>query len=233
MQLSPNVEIWLRVLTIAVPAISAIVVAAFSYWLSRRMETHKTQLQATLQTKLYEFQTRYSWLHQQRAEAIVRLYELVARVHTDLLRWSAPGDRGLTKPAEEFFYDAVDHLTEMSDFFDQKRIFFDEKEIAELALKMIQNSKLLYSRHPDIESAKELIPEWADSMKEDADKMIRQYITPVMVQLRIELRKLLEAEAPNYQPDRMGSPDGGPDKKHLSEPILETDRPTIGPKTKG
>jgi site-specific recombinase XerD len=174
--------------------------------------------QNSCQTKLYEFQTRYSWLHQQRAEAIVKLYELVARVYTDLLRWSATGTSGLTKPAEEFFYDAVDHVTEMSDFFDQKRIFFDDREIAGSVLKMIHNSKLLYSKHPDIEHAKEFSGELADSMKEEADQMIRQYITPVMVQLRGVFQKLLEAETPSHHLDHTGSSDGGPDKKQLPKP---------------
>ena len=53
MQLPPNVEYWLRVMTVGVPAISAIVVAVVSYRLSRRMEPHKSQLQTALQTKLY------------------------------------------------------------------------------------------------------------------------------------------------------------------------------------
>jgi hypothetical protein len=230
MQLPPNVEFWLRVAAVVVPAISAIAVALITYLfgrsmanrqkelnkelslyqsglqqslnkdlenhkrdISRELENHRFQLQSDFQVRLHQFQTRFSWLHKERAEAIVKLYALVARVHTDLKRWTAPGDSGLTKPADEFIYDAVDHLTEMTDFFDQKRIFFDDKEIASPVMNMIYRTRTIYSQQPQ---------------KEIADQMIRQYITPLMVQLRGEFQKLLEAEEPTQAVERA---DGGLD----------------------
>src|SRR5215471_14468154 len=48
MQLPPNVDFWLRVAAIAVPAISAIVVAVVSYRLSRRMSNHQKDLNKEL-----------------------------------------------------------------------------------------------------------------------------------------------------------------------------------------
>src|SRR5262245_60481755 len=55
--------------------------------LSKKLETHRSQLQADFQTRFYEFQTRHSWLHQRRAETIEKLYALLARVETDLRIW--------------------------------------------------------------------------------------------------------------------------------------------------
>jgi hypothetical protein len=216
-------------MAIAVPAISAIAVALVTYMFGRRManrqkelskelalyqsglqqslnkdlenhkkeinrdlENHRFQLQSDFQVRLHQFQARFSWLHKERAEAIVKLYALVARVHTDLKRWSAPGTSGLTKPADEFLYDAVDHLTEMTDFFDQKRIFFDDEEIASRVMNMIYRTTTIYSQQPQ---------------KEIADQMIRQYITPLLVQLRGEFQKLLKAEEPRPTMER---PDGAP-----------------------
>jgi hypothetical protein len=170
--------------------------------ISKELESHKLQLQAAFQTKLYEFQTRYSWLHQKRAEAIVKLYELLARVHTDLQRWSAPGDHAITKPANEFFKDAQAHITEMTAFFDEKRILFHGEEIASRVIEMITKTTALYSSHPDIEYAKEFDRKTANFLKEHSYEMTRQYINPLMARLRGELLKLLEAETPSHNPSQ-------------------------------
>jgi hypothetical protein len=165
----------------------------------KELEIHKLQIQSSFQTRFYEFQTRYSWLHKERAEAIMKMYGLVAKVHYDLKIWSDPGERFLTKPVNEFYKDSQDHLVEMTQFFDQKRIFFDDKEIAEPILKLILRMSWIYGQHHDIESAKTLNPQLADSIKQEAAHTIDQLINPLVAQLRGIFRKLLEAETPSHQ----------------------------------
>jgi hypothetical protein len=54
-----------------------------------RLETHKQQLQSGFQHRFYEFQTRFSLLHQKRAEVIENLFGLLAKVQNDLQTWVA------------------------------------------------------------------------------------------------------------------------------------------------
>jgi hypothetical protein len=213
MQLPPNVEYWLRVMTVGVPAISAIVVAVVSYRLSRRIETHKS----ALQTKLYEFQTRYSWLHKSRAEAIEKLYALLARVEGDLNVWITSSHELRNQTEDEHYKMAEGHFQEMINFFDEKRIYFDQETI-NAVLVMTQAARMIYDWHPEIQRTRGPAPQFASFLKQHATTLKEQNIGPVMALLEDRFRKLLEAEAPIYQPDRMGSPDGGPDKKQLSEP---------------
>src|SRR5688572_21050686 len=90
-----DIDFWLK----AGPTLAAVIVPILTYlWiakrievyktdLSKKLETHRSQLQADFQTRFYEFQTRYSWLHQRMAETIEKLYALLARVETDLQIW--------------------------------------------------------------------------------------------------------------------------------------------------
>jgi hypothetical protein len=217
MQIHPNVEYWLRVMSIAVPAISAIVVAVVSYWLSRRMETHKSQLQATLQTKLYEFQTRFSWLHKSRAEAIEKLYAMLARVEGDVNVWITSSHELRNQTEDEHYRAAEGHFQEMINFFDEKRIYFDQETI-KAVLVMTQATRTIYDWHPEVQRTSGPAPQLAGWLKQHAAALKEQNIGPLMALLEEKFRKLLEAEAPNYQPGRMIQPDVGPDKKQQSRP---------------
>src|SRR6266496_2187747 len=57
--------------------------------IGKELEGYRIQLQAEFQTKFHEFQTRYSLLHQKRAEAIETLFALLAKVQNDLQVWAA------------------------------------------------------------------------------------------------------------------------------------------------
>jgi hypothetical protein len=181
------------------------------------METHKSQLQATLQTKLYEFQTRYSWLHQRRAEAIENLYALLAKVEGDLNVWITSSHELRNQTEDEHYRAAEDHFQEMINFFDEKRIYFDQETI-NAVLVMAQAARMIYDWHPEIQRTRGPAPQLASWLKQHATTLKEQNIGPVMALLEDRFRKLLEAEAPSHQLDRTSSPDGGLDKKQLSEP---------------
>ena len=215
-----DVDFWLKV----GPTLAAVIVPFLTYlWLARRIEhyknglskeieIHKSQLQAAFQLRFFQVQTRYSWIQQRRGEAIEKLYALLARVQVDLQRWSAPETGGLAKPAEECFKDTQERLIALADFFDEKRIFFDDREISSHVLEMITTTQMLYNECPEIESAKEFSPQLADFLKENSDRLIQQNIDPLMAKLKGMLLTLLEAEAPVHQLDRTSPLDGGPDK---------------------
>src|SRR5215813_13698714 len=56
--------------------------------LTMKLDTHRHELQSDFQAGLYEFQTRDSLLHQKKAEAIEKLFALLARVQNDLKIWA-------------------------------------------------------------------------------------------------------------------------------------------------
>src|SRR5262245_56436673 len=57
----------------------------YSRDISRELEIHKFKLQSVFQTKFYQYQTRSSWLHQKRAEAIDRKSKRLNSSHLSIL----------------------------------------------------------------------------------------------------------------------------------------------------
>jgi hypothetical protein len=218
MQLSPEVEFWLRIASILVPSGVALLVPLITYlWLTRRLasyqtelskeledykkdisrdlETHKLQLQANFQMRFYEFQTRYSLLHQKRAEAIEKLFELLAKVQNDLQIWASWERISHRETIEEFYVKTQDHFQNLVDFYDEKRIYFDE-DIGTAVLNMVGTTQMLLDSHGSIENLRKSFPDWAESMKGNAHKIINQHIHPVMNQLVSRFKQILSADSP-------------------------------------
>jgi hypothetical protein len=220
-----DIDFWLK----AGPTLAAVIVPILTYLriakrievyktdLSKKLETHRSQLQADFQTRFYEFQTRYSWLHQRRAETIEKLYALLARVETDLQIWVSSLHELREQTEDEHYRTAEDHFQEMINFFDEKRIYFDE-ETSESFFEMVRATRVLYDHYTSVQWEGESASEPANWLKQRAAQLKEQNINPLMAILEDKFRKLLEAEDPDYQSYRMGPPDGGPDKKQLSEP---------------
>jgi hypothetical protein len=220
-----DIDFWLK----AGPTLAAVIVPILTYlWLAKRLEvykteldrkleTHRSRLQADFQTRFYEFQTRHSWLHQRKAETIEKLYALLARVETDLQIWVSSLHELREQTEDEHYRTAEDHSQEMINFFDEKRIYFDE-ETSESFFEMVRATRVLYDHYTSVQWEGESASEQANWLKQRAAQLKEQNINPLMAILEDKFRKLLEAEDPDYQSYRMGPPDGGPDKKQLSEP---------------
>ena len=220
-----DVDFWIKAgLTLA-----ALIVPLLTYlWLARRiekyknalskeLETHNSQLQSTLQLKFYEFQTRYSWLHQQRAEAIVKLYSLLARVEGDLNVWINSSHELRNQTGVEHYRAAEGRFQEMINFFDEKRIYFDQETI-DAVLVMVEATKKIYDEHTNVQWSSDRVPELASWMRQHATILKEHNIGLLMDLLEERFRRLLEVEAPSYDLDHMRLPDCGPDKKQQSEP---------------
>ena len=215
-----DIDFWLK----AGPTLAALIVPFLTYYLvgkrmdrykadiSKDLEIHKLQLQAAFQTKFCEFQTRYSWLHQRRAEAIERLYVMLARVENDLQYWLTSSYDLRNQTEDEHYRTAEDHFQEMINFFDEKRIYFDQ-ETAHAVLVIVKATRMIYDQHPKVQRTRELVPELARSLKQNAATLKDQNISPLMALLETRFKKLLEAEMPSHLLDHTGSPDGGLDRK--------------------
>jgi len=220
-----DIDFWLK----AGPTLAAVIVPILTYlWiakrievyktdLSKKLETHRSQLQADFQTRFYEFQTRYSWLHQRRAETIEKLYALLARVETDLQIWVSSLHELRNKTEDERYRTAEDHFQEMINFFDEKRIYFDE-ETSESFFEMARATRVIFDHYTSVQWAGGSASEQASWLKQRAAQLKEQNVNPLMALLEARFRWLLEAETPSHHLDRTGPLDGRPDRKQQSMP---------------
>ena len=220
-----DIDFWLK----AGPTLAAVIVpiltclwiakriAVYKTDLSKKLETHRSQLQADFQTRFYEFQTRYSWLHQRRAETIEKLYALLARVETDLQIWVSSLHELCRQTEDGHYRTAEDHFQEMINFFDEKRIYFDE-ETSESFFEMARATRVLYDHYTSVQWAEGSASEQASWLKQRAAQLKEQNINPLMALLEVTFRRLLDAETPSHHLDRASPPDGGPDRKRQSKP---------------
>jgi hypothetical protein len=220
-----DINFWLK----AGPTLAAVIVPILTYLrlarriegcktdMSKKLETHRSQLQADFQTMSHEFQTRYSWLQQRGTKAIEKLYALLARVDTDLQIWVNSLHESRNQTEDEHYRMAEDHFQEMINFFDEKRIYFDE-EISESFFEMARATRVLYEHYTSVKWASGSASEQAGWLKQRAAQLKEQNINPLIALLDARFRRLLEAETPSYHLDRTRSPDGGPDRKQRSEP---------------
>src|SRR5262249_44602208 len=135
--------------------------------ISKELEIHKLQLQSDFQVRLHQFQTRFSWLHKSRAEAIEKLYELLARVEGDLNVWITSSHESRNQTEDEHYRTAEDHFQEMINFFDEKRIYFDQETI-DAVLVMAEATRKIYDWHPEIQRTKGPAPQLASWLKQHA-----------------------------------------------------------------
>lgn len=220
-----DIDFWLK----AGPTLAAVIAPILTYlWiakrievyktdLSKKLETHRSQLQADFQTRFYEFQTRYSWLHQRTAETIEKLYALLARVETDLQIWVSSLHELRKQTEDEHYSTAEDRFQEMINFFDEKRIYFDE-ETSESFFEMVRATRVLYNHYTSVQWAEGSASEQANWLKQRAAQLKEQNVNPLMALLETRFRWLLEAETPSHHLDRTSPPDGSPDRKQQSKP---------------
>jgi hypothetical protein len=174
--------------------------------LSKEIENHKKDLSKEIEDyrkdiskELYEFQTRYSLLHQKRAEAIEKLFELLANVQIDLQRlvnWEV--NLGQENYAE-FYKNTQKHFGNLTEFYDTKRIYFD-KEIHQKVIEMVKTTQLLLNGLDSMGVLNNQFPSsFLEQRKRLANAILTDNIAPVMNQLENKFKRLLAAEMPNYQ----------------------------------
>jgi hypothetical protein len=171
-------------------------VADYQKGISKELETHRSKLQSEFQTSFYQFQTKYSLLHQKRAEAIERLFGLLARVEnnvTVLATWEGVGRSG---NKSEFYATTLDDFQNLIEFNLQNRIYFDPEVVDQVKILLQTLSPLLTGQ--DKECLSTSAPGFGQK-KADAAKSIKTITRPLMVRLEETFKALLSAEAPTHQ----------------------------------
>lgn len=111
--------------TLSVAALAWLLKSLFDSGLKRDLERYKRELDA----KQFEQQTRFSLIHQKRAEVISELYARLARVKGrlgDLVAIFQPGGSSLVEKRKI----TAEAFNEANSYFHERRIFLPE-EIAE------------------------------------------------------------------------------------------------------
>lgn len=177
-----------------------------AYWLSyvaeknkrdinKELEDDRARLQAELQAKLHAFQTRYSLLHEKRALAIEELFSLLTRVQNDLQVWAAWDNLSRRETKAEFYFKTQDDFRKAVDFFDEKRIYFDEVVGVEVR-RLVSVATMVFDSQESIESMNDRSPDFALQMKQTAKAIIDENIHPIMNRLEDRFKRLLDAEQP-------------------------------------
>jgi ABC-type multidrug transport system fused ATPase/permease subunit len=164
--------------------------------ISKELENHKFQLQSDFQARFYEFQTKYSLLHQKKAEAIERFFELLARFQNDLQIWA--NWEYISRPItiDELEAKTSNDFQVMIDFFDEKRIYFDT-EIRDLALELVRVSSRIVDRSRGFGTSESLSltdQNYAQWLRENARSILANHIHPIVRELESKFRVLLSAE---------------------------------------
>ena len=160
--------------------------------ISKELEGYKVQLQADFQTEFYEFQTRYSLLHQKRAEAIETLFGLLAKVQNDLQILAAWENLSRTETRAEFYAKSQKDFEALIDFFDQKRIYFDSV-VSGRVRALVGVVRQLLTGQESIEALRQSAPEYAHSMQQTAINILNDTVHPLMNRLEEQFRTLLSA----------------------------------------
>ena len=119
------------------------------------LESHKAKLKAEYDLRHFEFQQRFSLLHQKQAEVTEKLFESLAEFYNllqELAGWEALENpeqlQGLPQRNKQEFYIRIrNHLKELGDFYDKKRIYLDD-EIQKGTLQVIKTGWFIL--HSDV-----------------------------------------------------------------------------------
>jgi hypothetical protein len=215
MQNAQEINWWVILLPSLVVALSAIIVQILlAYWLSRvseryknklskeieeykkdigkEIESYKINLQAEFQRNFHEYQIKFSWYHQKEAEAIEHLFELLARVEISLLHWaSADGE-----VKNSFYRNVKENRTNLNEYFDTKRIYFDD-DIASGVFGILEVTSYLLISHRD--NTGETVPEIQLKLKNLSFKIIEENIRPIMKNLEHKFKILLSTANQSHQ----------------------------------
>ena len=190
-------EIWQQILLMVFTPTAAVAVLAyilrkfFDRALDRDIERYKNDLQL----QRFEYQTKYSLIHQRRAEVIGEFYKLLfrgIREVADLVRVLRFAD-GEPLPVKK--QRAADRFNEMSNYFFEHRLYFDESlcERIEELIRLVRDSLIEF----DIAQPGEKIergPDTDPDMWKSAHKRIEEQVDPIQKELERQFRSLLEAK---------------------------------------
>ena len=168
-------------------------------WLNDRTE----KLKSELQIRLYEFQTRYSWLHQETAKTVKEMFSNVAEIQLELpsvlnLCQIEGSERQKIQRMEIF-----KKCAEVYKFYRKNKILFSKstREIADSFFKALNQILSQYdnAEFAELQNIYHLEGKFTGELKQEAFENSKTLLPQFAEALESEFRQLLSAENPNSQ----------------------------------
>ncbi len=167
---------------------------SFKIELQSNLESHKARLKAEFDAKHFEFQTKYSLLHQQRADVIQHIYAKINWIERELLIIKAKikysDNENLSDEVLSRIKILSEKKVELASYFSERRILVDEtncKIIDDIIASIFYCSNRISTTNP-IES-EELIKELVDKFpkaKKNLEIKFRQLLSPELLNYQLE-----------------------------------------------
>ncbi len=183
-------ELWQQIValtltpTLLVGALAYLLRALFDRGLERDLERHKSELAA----QLFEYQTKFSVIHEKRAEVIAELYSRLARARRELAQLTAalqPGGQSLHAKKQQ----AADACNEAAEFFNERRLYMDLKT-SEKIDRILETMKSAFYDFNTAQQEDEYKPD-PSGLGVQASKQVRDDLPPLLRELEGQFQNIL------------------------------------------
>lgn len=175
---------------IAVTAIAWLVRELFKHSLNLDVERFKSQLEK----ESIEFRVRYERIHQERVTVIKEVYKLISRTYSSFRSLINPLQLAGEDPKEEKMKLAAKNANKLTDFYNENRIFFDEK-LAEDVDKLLSKFRDVWNKYQYAQEIKgtnqssEALREWRNAWDD-----IQTEVSDVKKELESKFRNVIGIE---------------------------------------
>src|SRR6266478_5712129 len=150
---------------------SGLVTGIFQVYLNHKFSTKLEELKTYLSGELFERQTKFAWLHTERSKALVKLYALLATVHSSFHLMLMPIQDADAETTRNRRNDSQKAMVEFSGFCSQNAVFFDDELQASL-FQLDEKYRRVWSTYvPN----RELLPtgtEWTEAWNKLGEEVV-------------------------------------------------------------
>jgi hypothetical protein len=164
---------------------SGVVVGLIQIFVTHAFSKRLSQFSTSLSGELFERQTKFAWLHTERSKVLVKLYALLATVHSTFHLMLMPIQDADAETTRNRISNSQKAMVEFLGFCSQNAVFFDDELQASL-LQLDEKYRRVWSTYvPN----RELLPtgtEWADAWNE-----LGQEVIPIQNEVQDKVRVML------------------------------------------
>ena len=184
----------LLVLILTPSAVVAVMAYLLRGFFNRALDRDLERYKSELKRQDHEFRTRFSLLHEKRAEVISEFYSRMVKAVGHLKNLTAVLRMGREDSLLEQKKETVHHLNEMSQFFHEHELYFDEST-AEKINSLIQILRESFTEFDVAQPGEEIEhgPQADPDMWRSAHKRVGEEVPPIKEELKEQFRSRLRA----------------------------------------
>ncbi|WP_263809701.1 hypothetical protein [Salinibacter sp.] len=184
----------LLVLILTPSAVVAVMAYLLRGFFNRALDRDLERYKSELKRQDHEFRTRFSLLHEKRAEVISEFYSRMVKAVGHLKNLTAVLRMGREDSLLEQKKETVHHLNEMSQFFHEHELYFDEST-AEKINSLIQILRESFTEFDVAQPGEETEhgPQADPDMWRSAHERVSEEVPPIKEELKEQFRSRLRA----------------------------------------